>query len=170
MADEMGPTEKAWEVLRSVFKDGEDVVVEASWGKFFYGKLTAEQDRVVLVRPDGLRRVIDWDDVELMAHDGFPVSRLMRMTPEEAEVRATMPADEIVRELLDGEPGSIGRPEYVGGGCPFVAGPMRLARVFNQGNNGPRYWYRDDCEVLEFVAADGAVMHSYDTDHLFLDI
>ncbi len=168
--DKASPTKKAWEVFRSVFTDGENVVLETSSGRFHYGKLRAELDRVVLTRLSGVRRVVDWDDIEFMAHDGFPVGKLMGMTPEEAEERASVSADDIVRELMHADPGSIDEPERVGGGCPFVAGPMELRQVFNRGNNGPGFWYRDDCEVLEFVAADGAVMHSYDTDHLFLDV
>lgn len=174
-------TEKAWEVFRSAFKDGEDVVVECHSGRFHYGSLKIDFDRIVLTTPRGLKRVIPWDDIEFMAHDGFPVSKLMGMTVREAEERAKQSTDEIIHSMLDTkrraadqqvsdvEPSTpVWRRRYVGGGCPFIAGPFQLTKVWNKRNTGPSFYYRDDCEVLEFQAADGALMHSYDTEHLFI--
>jgi len=181
-------TAKAWEVFRSAFRDGDDVVVERSDGKFFWGKLTAEATRVVVVQPSGLRRIVRWDEVEFIAHDGFPVGRLMRMTPEEAARRAEQTPREIIEDALlnrgmvahtefDGSPeyGYIldehgkALPVSFGGGCPFVAGPCEIVAVHNRGNIGPAFWREDDGEVVVAEAADGALMHSYDTDHLFLN-
>ncbi|MHA2279936.1 MAG: hypothetical protein ACXAC5_03545 [Promethearchaeota archaeon] len=40
--------------------------------------------------------------------------------------------------------------------------------IYNRGNSGRQFWYSDAGEVLEFRSADGAILHNYDTDHLFL--
>ena len=65
-------TEKAWEVFRSAFKDGEYVVVETDLGVFYYGKLKSFNDALELTRIDRHSVVIPWDKVEFIAHDGFP--------------------------------------------------------------------------------------------------
>lgn len=85
---EMEPTKRAWEVFRSVFTDGDTVVVEDSEGRFFKGKLKAHDLYVRLTRSGGNSVDLDWDDIEFMAHDGFPVRKLMGMNRHEAELRA----------------------------------------------------------------------------------
>lgn len=154
-------TEKAWEVYRSVFTDGEDVVVEDSEGKFYYGILRSFNEYITVTRSSGCW-TIHWDDIEFMAHDGFPVNRLMKMSQGEAHRRAEQDSQQIIRAAF--EDGLKPTYSFCGGGCPFVAGPMMPGRIFNVGSLD----LYDGCEVLEFVAADGAVMHSYDTSHLFL--
>lgn len=184
-------TKLAWAIFRSAFKDGDDVVVETSNGKFHWGTLTAENARVVLVRPSGLRHVLRWEDVEFMAHDGFPVSKIMGMSPEEAERRATQTSREVIEDALlnrgmkahtefdgyceegyvwDEEKDRPARVRYIGGGCPFVAGPCELIEVHFRGNVGPDFWEEDNPETLVFRAGDGAKMMSFDTDHLFLNV
>jgi hypothetical protein len=56
------------------------------------------------------------------------------------------------------------------GGCPFYAGPCEIVAVHNRGHIGPDYWHEDDCEVLVARADDGAMLHSYDSAHLFLHL
>lgn len=175
-------TRRAWAVLRAAFPDGEFVIVEDCDGIFYRGKLTARNTGILLVRPHGVSHEIDWDDVELIAHDGFPVQPLLGMTRQEADIRAKRTDPSKVRQLLDDkhkleidaaykrgyETGKHIATPRIGGGCPFIAGPLRLTTIHNKGNTGPRFQYSDAGEVLVFQAADGALMHSYDTDHLFL--
>lgn len=156
-------TENAWAIFRSAFKDGDEVVIETSSGDFFWGRLTVMEEQLLLTRPDGRSRQWDWDLVELICHDGFPVRKLFRMTPEEAAKRANATSNELIHAAFDGE---FDPPRaYYGGGCPWVAGPMRLVNIHNRGSRRQD----DGAEVMVFQADDGAVMHSYDTDHLFLD-
>jgi hypothetical protein len=167
---EMTKTEQlAWRVFRSAFQDGEDVIVEDSTGNFHYGKMRATHDGIYLERADTCHSSFtDWDDVEFVAHDGFPVSRLRRMTVAEAEDRAEQSDREIIIAAL--EQAIPRRPAWVGGGCPFVAGPFTLKQIHNRGNIGPEYEYQDSEEYFDFVAKDGARMFSYDTEHLFLNV
>lgn len=157
-------TKKAWQVFRSAFKDGEQVVVEDCHGNFEWGKMVATKDSIILTRPGGRSRTLDWKDIEFICHDGFPVQDIMDMTPEEAGRRAKETPTKMIRRLL-----SVGSA-WFGGGCPFVAGPCKLITIHNCGNCGPAFYERDDAEVLVFQAKDGAIMHSYDTEHLFLNI
>lgn len=174
-------TRKAWTVFRSAFKDGDDVIVEDEKGNFFRGKLTAHNECVVLTRAHGNSIFIDWDQIEFMAHDGFPVKELMKMTPEEAEKRARQSNKKIIRDILDRQKlGSIVRTvettkpnvhrsrSSFGGGCPFIVESVRCVAVYNRGNTGRRFWYSNAAEVLTFQSDDGAWMHNYDSDHLFM--
>lgn len=156
-------TEKAWAVYRSAFKDGEQVIAEDEFGQFHWGKLLTTEDGITLTRPGGISTVLPWDELEFICHDGFPVKRIMGMSQDEAGKRARRTPTSIIREALD-------RPltKYVGGGCPWVA-ECQLVETHNLGNVGPRFYGEDDEEVMVFAGAGGGVMHSYDTEHLFLD-
>jgi len=175
-------TRKAWEVFRSAFKDGEDVIVERDDGKFFWGKLTARDDDLMLTRPGGRDEFFDWDEIEFMAHDGFPVKHLMGMSIEEAESRAEQTNADVIRALLDRTlkrqrrlkpvPTPSPPPRRYGGGCPWIIDDdaVEVIAVHNPGNRGPKfaYWDMSDAgETFVFRAADGALMHNYDSDHLF---
>jgi hypothetical protein len=98
-----------------------------------------------------------------MAHDGFPVKDLMKMTPEEATDRATQSNEGVLESIFQRRT----RVSFCGG-CPFIVEPVRLIEVHNRGNVGRRFWYSDAVEVLTFQSADGAWMHNYDSDHLFV--
>ncbi len=157
-------TRKAWEVYRSVFVDGKQVVLETTDGEFHWGVLTTKDNSILLTRDNGYSKEFHIDTIELLCHDGFPVRSIMKMSREEADQRADQTPVHTIREHLE-----QGKPSrYIGGGCPFVAGPFTLTNIFNEGNIGAAHWFDDSGEVLEFTAADGAVMHSYDTGHLFL--
>jgi hypothetical protein len=171
-------TQKAWDVFRASFQDGESVVAEDDVGRFFYGKLQAEEEGITLVRPSK-STFLEWDEIEFIAHDGFPVQPIMGMSAEEAELRASMEPTDIVRAMLEQ---SIDRPRerkvktkavHFGGGCPWFAGPVRLLAIHNRRNSGPKFWcwpYDSLGEVMVFGSGDGAVMHSYDSEHLFLEV
>lgn len=161
-----GFTEQAWRVFRGAFRDGEQVIVEDDTGDFWWGTLLAKEEALVLTRPNGKSVEIEWDDVVLIAHDGFPIKELRGMSAQAAAVLAEKTNAEIIERLCNPPPKRRGM--WLGGGCPFVAGPMVLSAIHNQGNRGSRYWYSDAAEVLEFVSKEGAILHNYDTDHLFI--
>jgi hypothetical protein len=140
------------------------VIVEDSYGRFHWGTLATSDECLRLTRPGGYSAEIPWRRVELVAHDGFPVRRLMGMTPAEATKRASETPETIIEELRNG----TFRGGYLCGGCPFVAGPLNPIAVYNRGNAAPQFWDSEFCETFVFQAADGAVMHSYDTGHLFV--
>lgn len=153
--------QRCWEIFRSTFQNGDEVVVEVESGEFYCGKLVASNEHITLTRPGGWSKQIAWQDIELVAHDGFPVRGLRGMTPEEAALRAQQTDSTVIRAAFD----KVRTPVIRGGGCPFVAGPMFHGRIFNI--NSP-HQYGNRVETMEFVAPDGAVMHSYDTEHMFL--
>lgn len=163
-------TKLAWRVFRSAFKDGDAVVVENSWGEFLYGKLKATEDGCEISR-GGITQELNWDVIELIAHDGFPVKRLMGMTQGEADHRGMATDSEMIIEALENKIPENYRATGMtfGGGCPFVVEGARLTGIHNRGNRGEIFYGSDLEEVLVFEAKDGATMHSYDTDHLFLD-
>lgn len=68
-----------------------------------------------------------------------------------------------------GRPNMSSAHMHIGGGCPFQFGPCEVEALYFPGRNGPDYWgVRDDEETLVLRGGDGAVMHSFDLDHLFL--
>ena len=159
-------TERAWEMFRSRFKDGQEVIVENQYGNFYYGKLKCHNDYITITSPGGISKDIHWDNIEFICHEGFPAKRILGMTVEEANKRADETDKEIIRAaFIRGELSQSDDGVYYGGGCPFIAGPMFPNRIFNKGSKSV---YEDDCEVMEFVSFDGAFMHSYDTNHLFI--
>lgn len=162
-------TKKAWAVYRSAFKDGEKVVVEDCHGRFYWGKLSTTNEGVTLASPGGKSKMIFWDELEFICHDGFPVNRIMGMTAKEAAKRAARTPLSIIREALEGPLTKVRRFRFVGGGCPWIA-ECRLVETHNRGNIGPKFYYEDDEEVMVFASPDGAIMHSYDTEHLFLNV
>jgi hypothetical protein len=152
------PEALAWRVFRSAFRDGEHVVVETDDGKFHWGRLRAENDVLVLTRPNGESEEVDWDEVEFVSHDGFPVSAIAGLSVLQAENAAQLTNRDLIVAALEGR-------THFGGGCPWWAGPAELVAVHNRGSRS----LKEDCETLVFRAADGALMHSYDTGHLFLE-
>ncbi len=177
--------EKAWEVFRSVFKEGEDVLVEDETGTWYWGKLSWSKDELILTTLHGKSERIIWEKAELICHDGFPVKPIMGMTADYAAMLAALEPREVViaawkktmGPLRAMDLGKETRPTYKwnsgGGGCPFVMGPCHLVEIHNEGNTGPIYDEYPMTEIIEnmvFQAPDGAIMHSYDSTHLFMNI
>lgn len=154
--------ELLWRVFREKFKDGEEVVVEDFRGQFHYGRLRSFDDHIEITRPR-CAVALKWWEVEFVAHDGFPVRKLRSMTFEEAERRASQTPDQLIRDAFDGKVALRGR--RLGGGCPFVIGDASPTRIINRGSLAV---WDNSVETMEFVAPDGAAMHSYCTSHLFL--
>jgi len=156
-------TDSCWNHFRSAFQDGDDVVVEDENGDFYQGRLVAKEHELVLVRHDRPWSAIPWDKVEFVAHDGFPVRKIRKMTAEEATARALRTPTEIVAEALM----HMRHSATFGAACPFVVGPCELIAVRNRGS---LLLWGDEVETLVFRAKDGALMHNYCTDHLFLNL
>lgn len=157
------PTQKAWELYRSAFKDGEHVVVGDCWDTFFWGKLTSTNDGIVLTRPDGQTNNLLWGEVSFMAHDGFPVKRVMGMSATEAARISEGTSTEQIRQCMMEWEKLKESSHYVFRGDPFVIGPFSVEAIHNRGNSGSEFWDESDEEVLVLHSRGGAVMHSYDT-------
>ena len=190
------PTEIAWQVFRNEFQDGEKIVLEDDYGKFYYGYLSkAVEDGILVTRYDGKSRFFEWHQITFMAHDGFPVSEIMGMSYEEAAQRCEEIPTNIIREKLDnltnkpksqqqtynppkqhttfvpdfsGMRGGPRRRATIGGGCPFVFEDIFVEDLLFKGNNGPQFWGEDNEETLILRSPNGACMHSFDMSHLFL--
>ncbi len=159
--------QKAWDLYRRFFKDGEEVVVEDEDGDFHWGKLKSTNEGIQLTRPFQRYSVISWEEILFMAHDGFPVQKLLGMTIREAEQRAKDTPTKIIREFL--VMAQRANPTYreFGGGCPFWFGPFTVEGIYNLGNNGPEWWGYDGEETTVLLAKDDAVCHAFDLSHYF---
>jgi len=159
----------AWTLWDSMFKKGDDVVLitdddELKWGKI--GEVT--KDSLRLKTGQKSLEVINWDDVRFMAHDGFPVKKLMGADGSQLiEQLDTTDTQKAIREAL------------VAVKCPrchrFVL-PSSLTSVKYEayGRHGIRKEYRDEkrieCEkcrnrkkdVFTFVVGDPFLIENVD--------
>lgn len=67
----------AWELWRSMFKDGDEVVAILDTDAIVYGKIKAKPLTAEFKRMGQKPVVVDWDDIRFIAHDGFPVRKLL---------------------------------------------------------------------------------------------
>ncbi len=84
----MDVTPDAWRLFYHTFKEDEEVVVVCDNDEFLWGRLhSIKADGCVVRRYTGARGYYDkwnyedyfvpWDEIRFMAHDGFPVRKLM---------------------------------------------------------------------------------------------
>ena len=67
-----------WKVFKECFEEGEEVVVVLEDGKFDWGKLSYDEEGIDLAKGSGIASMShDWIDIRFMAHDGFPVKKVM---------------------------------------------------------------------------------------------
>ena len=78
------PCKEAWELFRSCFNDDDDVVIVTDNDTFDLGTLCIGKGGLWLDHGSQFERFFKWEAVLFMAHDGFPVKRLMG--PGEGEV------------------------------------------------------------------------------------
>ena len=166
-------SERAWQLYRNYFVDGEKITVEGAHGVRQWGTLKTTNDGITLTRNGGVSVDIAWDSIVFMCHDGFPFKEIIGMTVEEADLRAEQTSTEIIRDKLQGliadsKVRKTPQRRIIGGGCPFVYGPFEVINLVNPGNNGKQFWGEDNEETLILRSNDGAVAHSFDMSHLFL--
>jgi hypothetical protein len=65
----------AWKLFWSMFSEGDNVVVITEDDEFYWGKMSTTDTCCCLTGHGGMTE-IDWDDVVLIAHDGFPVRKV----------------------------------------------------------------------------------------------
>ncbi len=190
MANEV--QQKAMDVWRATFSDGQEVVMEDDQGDFHFGRLKNFDWGIQLFRIGGKKMVeFKWKEIVFIAQSGFPVQGIMGMSYDEAVFLCDSTPTEIIREKLielAATPKPKPEPEVIhhhheteviksrpyrsphliiGGGCPFVFEDVFVKNLINAGNNGPQHWGSWTEEELVLQSRDGAIMHSYDLSHLF---
>lgn len=69
------PTAK--ELFDSMFNDGDEVVIITALDEYDHGKMSIADDGIVLRHINRPDKFYHWVEVRFMAHDGFPVKKLM---------------------------------------------------------------------------------------------
>lgn len=165
------PEPKGWELFNMSFKPDEEVVVVDDDDRFWWGKLGGITDLGFTLR-HGRNKVAEltWEKLRFMAHDGFPVSKIMgadgSATIEKHYSPGSGPQVAIRKALVeycDGvqprckacetedwlrEPDKPVRARF---GDPFdveAAG----SRIYHAGNSGLSYWSRFWNEVAGYYS------------------
>jgi len=194
MNSESKITGKAWQLWHSMFKDGDEVVLEDDNGEFHFGRIFTKEDGIELARPEGTPLVnFKWCQIVFIAQDGFPVKEIMGMSYEDAVNLCDSLPTELIRKkliqlvaesnkkttknagkeiIVNPQTSYAAAPDrrrriVCGGGCPFVFDDVYVDELLYPGNNGPRFWGEDNEETLILRAQNGARMLSYDLAHLF---
>lgn len=193
MTAKQNPT--SWDLYRSMFSDGDFVVVIDENDDMHWGKIKATETHAILSwhsRPQP--KVIPWTQIRFMAHDGFPVKKLMgadgSTSIEKCDSKEPM---RIIRKLLthslcvscekliedknmDPMSGRVGKPLDECKTCwklsrhrfgdPFDIEPVR-SRLYYPGNCGDEWWGEDFEEVLMLHADNGAKAQLFDLSTVF---
>jgi len=136
---------KGWELFESCFKEGDEVVVIDEDDRFHWGKAAFNEQGFALYRP-GKATAFLWDQVRFMAHDGFPVRKILGADGSTSiELLDTEDTQEAIREVLTEE--FSGKRISARLGDPFDVEDV-VAKLFHAGNSGPNYWNRFYNSVL----------------------
>ena len=92
-----------WKLFKDCFKVGEEVVVVLDNGRFEWGKLNYDDNGITLGKGVGIvSTTYEWEDIRFMAHDGFPVKKVMcPPTDELLEKLDTTNIQKLIRGTLD---------------------------------------------------------------------
>jgi len=71
------PAFNAWKLYWNMFQDGDEVVIITEDDKMAWGEIKARGNGCWLKRYCYKDKFFDWDEIRFMAHDGFPVRKLM---------------------------------------------------------------------------------------------
>jgi hypothetical protein len=178
---------KGWQLFESCFKLGDEVVVVDVFDQFWWGLLDGITDfGCLLLRPGVEPKSLTWDDVRFMAHDGFPVRRLIgadgSATIEKLDTTDTQRAvrKALALEYPKQKPYVPARAVF---GDPFDV-EAASAKLYHPGNSGPGYWSRfwngreyhsedhreagyETEEVLVLTAKDGAKAELWDLTTIY---
>ncbi len=176
---------KGWQLFESCFEKHDEVVAIDVFDVIHWGRLEDITDYgCELVRPGGHRQQLSWDDIRFMAHDGFPVRKILgadgSSTIERLDTADTQAA---IRHSLGMEfpRRQLSRLRF---GDPFDVEPTE-ARLFHSGNSGLDYWgkFAGPCgyyseahrelgheneEVLVLRSKDGAMAELWDMTTIYM--
>lgn len=175
---------KGWELFDSCFSEKDEVIVIDTDDRFFWGRLRNVTDHGCELHKRGRTVELKWDDVRFMAHDGFPVRKLLgasgSSTIEKLDTKDTQTA---IHKALEFEfPQERTRKFRVGD--PFDI-ECSSARLFHPGNSGFGYWgqfcnesryfskdHREEGyareEVLVLSSKDGAMAELWDPTTIYM--
>lgn len=94
------------DLFEGMFKIGDEVVAINDEDRFYWGKLQSyDAHGFALSKGKGIASVkLDWEEIQFIAHDGFPVQKLLGADGSEKIVlEDTKDIQGIVRRVLDGE-------------------------------------------------------------------
>lgn len=93
----------AWTLWDSMFKENDNIVLITDDDEFKWGKIkSADSDFLHLRTPVGRIEVIKWDDIRFVAHDGFPVKKLLGADGSQLiEKLDTKNTQKAIRQALD---------------------------------------------------------------------
>ena len=183
---------KAWDLFNAYFALGDDVVLIDEDDACYFGKLDAvDEEGCWLTRPQGTRRRVNWINVRFMAHDGFPVKKLVGADGSRfIEQIDTTDTVEAIRSVLSyalcvdcsklvahetAHRAFLGtcfrcdeceKKAHVYFGDPFEVEPVRSV-LFNAGNSGPDWWDEPYEECLVMRAPDGAMAELFQIETVY---
>jgi len=165
----MIPTESAWDLYYRVFNDNDDVYVITDSDEAYWGKAHATQTGLLLSHPNVVDRFLDWDDITFMAHDGFPVRKLMGADGSKAiEKTNTNTIEAGIRKLLTKNPSITDGPRVKQAvfGDPFLVENVE-ATLMNTYYPGNHIWEPEHEELIILKAPDGAVGLLYELNRIY---
>jgi len=132
-----------WTLFNSHFKEGDDVVAIDGDDQFHWGKLESiiETGCTLSHRPGRVRKELKWDEIRFMAHDGFPVRKVLGASGSASiEKIDTTNTQKAIHQLLKSEfPHKTPTHGRFGDPFDFEAADTK---IYNPGNSGPNYWAR----------------------------
>jgi len=90
-----------WDLYYSMFKDGDEVIIITEDDDYLWGSVTAINAGAILSRPNKEDKLVPWEDIRFMSHDGFPVKKLMGADGSNLiELLDTTDTQEAIRQAL----------------------------------------------------------------------
>ncbi len=177
----------SWDLYRSMFSDGDFVVVIDEDDDMHWGKIKATEDCATLSWPGRPKAdPIPWTQIRFIAHDGFPVKKLMGADgSRRIEKLSSKGPARLIRTLLTHDicvrceeeiPDWDMSPARNGDHCHpcariVFADPYQIeivrAELYYPGNCGDTWWGEDFEEVLMLHADDGAKAQLFDLSTVF---
>lgn len=92
-----------WKLFKSQFKKGEQVMAVLDDGQIIWGKLDFNDHGISLAKGKGIvSHKATWDDVRFLAHDGFPVKKIMCPPSDDLlDKLDTTETQELIRGAID---------------------------------------------------------------------
>lgn len=138
----------AWQLFNRNFKVGDEVIVVDDDDRVRCGKLKSITERGCYLVHGNRYTYVYWSDTRFMAHDGFPVRKLMG-----ADGHTTIESEPTAKRVV--RAGLIREFGHLVFGDPFLVEQVS-GFLHNPGNEGLEFDCEDGEECLDMVAHDGA--------------
>jgi len=154
--------EDAIKLFEDTFKDGEEVVIYLANDKFDYGILIIKENGILLKKSLKKFTEYKWHEIVFMAHDGFPVKKIMTYGRFDIFEYDNGPTVNKVRAFLSDETKELEKKKdrpYVTFGDPIEIHNV-TTRLINPGIGWDRYGYLYNNtkyeEMMAMESVDGA--------------